>query len=218
MQQLDTVFHIYCAVCAVIKIIGVVFASGTDDYCVANFVRYILLLAFHGLRLRLRTSPAEIVGPNAPPASAMSLLRWETVFFLGDEVYHMSRAASDLGVLLDACFYGIPSMAAMVRVMSSLFMFVFHTLFLGPRSSLASDAAIFFGDMQVSLLPHAAVHVEARALLVDGAEEASAHRRLLLDLLHLPHRHRVVRVDHTLRECSDFGTNGSRGVHIVYRA
>lgn len=78
----------------------------------------------------------------------MSLLRWETVFFLGDEVYHMSRAASDLGVLLDACFYGIPSMAAMVRVMSSLFMFVFHTLFLGPRSSLASDAAIFFGDMQ----------------------------------------------------------------------
>lgn len=52
MQQLDTVFHIYCAVCAVIKIIGVVFASGTDDYRVANFVRYILLLAFHGLRLR----------------------------------------------------------------------------------------------------------------------------------------------------------------------
>lgn len=52
MQQLDTVFHIYCAVCAVIKVIGVVFASGTDDYRVANFVRYVLLLVFHGLRLR----------------------------------------------------------------------------------------------------------------------------------------------------------------------
>lgn len=78
----------------------------------------------------------------------MSLLRWETVFFLSDEVYHVARAASDLGVLLDACFYGIPSMTAMVRVMSSLFLLAFHTLYLGPRSSLASDAAIFFGDMQ----------------------------------------------------------------------
>uniref|UniRef100_A0A131YYQ9 Uncharacterized protein n=1 Tax=Rhipicephalus appendiculatus TaxID=34631 RepID=A0A131YYQ9_RHIAP len=78
----------------------------------------------------------------------MSLLRWETVFFLSDEVFHVARAASDLGVLLDACFHGIPSMAAMVRVMSSLFLLAFHTLYLGPRSSLASDAAIFFGDMQ----------------------------------------------------------------------
>lgn len=78
----------------------------------------------------------------------MSLLRWETVFFLSDEVYHVARAASDLGVLLDACFYGIPSMTAMVRVMSALFLLAFHTLYLGPRSSLASDAAIFFGDMQ----------------------------------------------------------------------
>ncbi|XP_054929699.2 uncharacterized protein [Dermacentor andersoni] len=78
----------------------------------------------------------------------MSLLRWETVFFLSDEVFHMARAASDLGVVIDACVSGIPSMAALVRVMASLFLVAFHALYLGPRSSLASDAAIFFGDMQ----------------------------------------------------------------------
>lgn len=91
------------------------------------------------------------MGPTAPPAAAaeaMSLLRWETLFFLSDEVFHMVRAASDLGVVMDACVYGIPSMTALVRVMASLFLVAFHALYLGPRSSLASDAAIFFGDMQ----------------------------------------------------------------------
>lgn len=91
------------------------------------------------------------MGPTAPPAAAaeaMSLLRWETLFFLSDEVFHMVRAASDLGVVMDACVSGIPSMTALVRVMASLFLAAFHALYLGPRSSLASDAAIFFGDMQ----------------------------------------------------------------------
>lgn len=52
MQQMDAIFHVYCAICAVIKVLGVVFASAKDDYRVANFVRYAVLLAFHGLRLR----------------------------------------------------------------------------------------------------------------------------------------------------------------------
>lgn len=52
MQQLDAIFHIYCAFCAVIKVLGVLFASGKDDFRVANFVRHFVLLAFHGLRLR----------------------------------------------------------------------------------------------------------------------------------------------------------------------
>lgn len=78
----------------------------------------------------------------------MSLLRWETLFFLCDEFFHVARAASDLGVVIDACVHGIPSMAALTRVMASLFVLVFHTIYLGPRSSLASDAAIFFSDMQ----------------------------------------------------------------------
>ncbi|KAH6934847.1 hypothetical protein HPB50_001531 [Hyalomma asiaticum] len=138
MQQMDAIFHVYCAICAVIKVLGVVFASAKDDYRVANFVRYAVLLAFHGLRLR----------PAGPPASAMSLLRWETLFFLCDEFFHVARAASDLGVVIDACVHGIPSMAALTRVMASLFVLAFHTIYLGPRSSLASDAAIFFSDMQ----------------------------------------------------------------------
>ncbi|XP_077516694.1 uncharacterized protein LOC144127586 isoform X1 [Amblyomma americanum] len=76
------------------------------------------------------------------------LLRWETAFFLADEGFHLVRAAHDLGTVMDACVYGIPTVEAMVCVLASLVLFAFHALFLGPRSSLASDAAIFFGDMQ----------------------------------------------------------------------
>lgn len=80
--------------------------------------------------------------------SVMRLLRWESVFFLSDEAFHLVRAASDLGVLLDALLHGPATMAALVRVWSSVFLLAFHILFLGPRTSLASDAAVLFGDMQ----------------------------------------------------------------------
>lgn len=80
--------------------------------------------------------------------SALRLLRWEAVFFLSDEAFHLVRAASDLGMVMDAVVYGTTSMTALVRVLSALFLLAFHTLFLGPRTSLASDAAVLFGDMQ----------------------------------------------------------------------
>lgn len=80
--------------------------------------------------------------------SALRFLRWEAVFFLSDEAFHLARAAADLGLLVDAVVYGPTSMAALVRVLSAVFLLAFHTLFLGPRTSLASDAAVLFGDMQ----------------------------------------------------------------------
>lgn len=52
IQQLDAIFHLYCALCAVFKVLQVVFTGGKDDYRMATFVRYVLLLAFHSFRLR----------------------------------------------------------------------------------------------------------------------------------------------------------------------
>ncbi|KAG0419970.1 hypothetical protein HPB47_003755 [Ixodes persulcatus] len=77
----------------------------------------------------------------------MSLMPLEMVFIVGDQAYHLTRAALDLALLVDACVYGVHTVEAVVRVVAGLCMLTFHALFLGPRSSLTSDAAMFFGDM-----------------------------------------------------------------------
>ncbi|KAM7290997.1 hypothetical protein ISCGN_027573 [Ixodes scapularis] len=77
----------------------------------------------------------------------MSLMPLEIVFIVGDQAYHLTRAALDLALLGDACVYGVHTVEAFVRVVAGLCMLTFHALFLGPRSSLTSDAAMFFGDL-----------------------------------------------------------------------
>lgn len=52
LQQLDAVYHVYCALFAIFKVLQIIFVRTADDYRVANFVAQALLLAFHGLRLR----------------------------------------------------------------------------------------------------------------------------------------------------------------------
>lgn len=52
LQMLDAVYHVYCALLTVFKVIRIVFISRADDYRVAHFVAQSLLLAFHFLRLR----------------------------------------------------------------------------------------------------------------------------------------------------------------------
>lgn len=77
----------------------------------------------------------------------MSRCRWELLFFLADEAFHVVRAATDLTMLVKACSSGEAKMDSVVDVLASSFLLAFHILVLGPRTTMASEAVLFFGDM-----------------------------------------------------------------------
>lgn len=77
----------------------------------------------------------------------MSLVEWELLLLIGDEAHHMFCAMSDLAGIWQACVHGVPNAAALVRVVSSLFLFIFHVLVITPGASTTSDLAVFFGEM-----------------------------------------------------------------------
>lgn len=77
----------------------------------------------------------------------MSLVEWELLLLVGDEAHHMYRAMSDLAGIWQACVHGVPNAATLVRVVSSLFLFVFHVLVITPGASTTSDLAVFFGEI-----------------------------------------------------------------------
>lgn len=52
LQQLDAVYHLYCTLFAVFKVLRIIFVYSADDYRVAHFVVQAILLSFHFLRLR----------------------------------------------------------------------------------------------------------------------------------------------------------------------
>lgn len=98
------------------------------------------------LRIVPRVNSALLAIAGA--AAAMSLLNWELLLLIGDEAHHMVGAASDLARIWEACTSGIPNAAALVRVVSSLFIFIFHVLVITPGASVTTDLAVFFGEMQ----------------------------------------------------------------------
>lgn len=72
---------------------------------------------------------------------------WELLFLMGDQAFHIVRTVTDFRMLVKACVSGDTKMYTAVDVMASSFLLAFHVLVLGPRTMIASEAVLFFGDM-----------------------------------------------------------------------
>ncbi|XP_077558927.1 uncharacterized protein LOC144174236 [Haemaphysalis longicornis] len=77
----------------------------------------------------------------------MSRVRWELLYVMADEAYHVVCAVADFRTLVKACVSGDRNMSTAVDVLASSCLLVFHVLVLGPRRTMTSEAMLFVGDM-----------------------------------------------------------------------
>ncbi|CAN8012464.1 unnamed protein product [Ixodes pacificus] len=124
---LDAAFHLISALASAVEF-AIYFNQGlgsTGD--LFSLTTCGTMFLFHALQLSRK--PWTVPGYGF--FDAMSLMPLEIVFILGDQAYHLTRAALDLALLVDACVYGVHTVEACVRVVAGLCMLTFHALFLG---------------------------------------------------------------------------------------